>query len=206
MVCQRKGFSACQGGAVLLVSLIFLLLLSIVAVTTMKINTLELLMSGNEQARIEAFQKAQAIVEAIDSDEDNFNVLGESRYMVCSAPHAETGGDCVENTLVLNNGSLINVLGNNGPGDADYEFDITELYTTSPPPRLLETWATGVSGEATYWNVRGYYDDRANRQGESEVILGSMKVYPGTATHGQKTMGGADAPWVDKNLQKPAGG
>lgn len=202
MVCHAKESSTNQRGAVLLISLIFLLLLSVVAVTTMKINTLELLMSGNEQARIEAFQKAQAIVEAIDTDEANFNVLGETGYMICSGIHTETGGDCVENTLSLNNASLNGVLGN-----ADYhEFDITELYTTSPPPRLLETWATGVSGEATYWNVRGYYDDRANRQGESEVILGSMKVYPGTTTHGQKTMGGADAPWVDKNLQKPAGG
>jgi len=190
-----------QRGAILLISLVFLLLLSILAVTTMRMNILELFMSGNAQARVEAFQKAQAIVESIDSDETNFNVLGESGYMVCSGVHTEAGGDCSENTLVLNDGNLINVLNN-----ADYyEFDITELYTTSPPPRLSEEWTTGSSGESTFWSIRGYYDDRPNKQGESEIFLGSMKVYPGAATHGQNTLGGSDSPWVDKNLQSPTG-
>ncbi|TNE92928.1 MAG: hypothetical protein EP324_04145 [Gammaproteobacteria bacterium] len=191
---KRTGYQ----GAVLLVALIFLLLLSIVAVTTMRINTLELLMSGNEQSRVEAFQKAQAIVESLDSDEAHFNVLGESGYMVCSGVHTETGGDCKTNDLLISNASTTDVL-----ADADYyEYDVTELYT-GPVPRLSPKWATG-SGDATIWDIRGYYDDRANKRGESEIVLGSMKVYPGSETHGQKSLGGESGPWVDKNLQKPA--
>lgn len=156
-------------------------------------------MSGNEQSRVEAFQKSQAIVESLDSDENNFNVLGESGYMVCSAAHSETGGDCRTNSLVLNDASTIAVLNN-----ADYyEYDVTELYTGTVP-RLSEKWATG-SGDATIWEIRGYYDDRANKRGQSEIVLGSMKVYPGSETHGQKSLGGESGPWVDKNLQSPAG-
>lgn len=188
-----------EQGAVLLISLVFLLLLSIVAVTTMRINTLELLMSGNEQSKVEAFQKAQAIVESIDSDESNFSVQGESGYMICSGVHAETGGDCKTNDLLINDASTTAVL-----NDADYyEYDVMELYTGAVP-RLSEQWATG-SGDATIWDIRGYYDDRANKRGESEIVLGSMKVYPGSETHGQKSLGGESGPWQDKNLQSPAG-
>ena len=188
-------------GVVLLIAMVFLLLLSIIAVTTMRSSIFELLMTGNEQARVEAFQKAQAIVEAIGNTDANYSVQGVTGFMRCSGIHREAAGDCNDVLLVLNEPNLVAVLNN-----ADYtEFDITELYSVEPPPRLSAEMSTGAGGSATFWSTRGLYDDRANRLGESEIMLGSMKIYPGAGQSGQKTISGPGA-WVDKATQKPATG
>lgn len=72
-----------QRGAVLLVSMIFLLLLAIIAGTVTQTSILEFFMAGNEQFREEAFQKAQAVVNEISGDLDNFPVVGSVGHTVC---------------------------------------------------------------------------------------------------------------------------
>jgi len=87
-----------QRGAVLAVSLIFLLLLSIVAISLMRSGQLEVLMAGNAQSRLSAFEMAEGITEAIMVrwEEDNF----ESNTIVCSAGHPNTDGKCDEFNLM----------------------------------------------------------------------------------------------------------
>ena len=72
-----------QGGAVLLIAMIFLLLLSIVAGTVTQTSILEFFMAGNAQFREEAFQQSQAIMTEIAGDIDNFPVIGAIGYKVC---------------------------------------------------------------------------------------------------------------------------
>ncbi len=169
---SQAGFEK-QRGAILIVAMIFLLLLSVLAVTTMRMGTLQVYMAGNEQARVEAFEKAQAIVSSLDGNDANFNVVGSTGYRMCSAGHSDA-----------NNCDLTNLLVDNAVNTAvtsagqSVEYDITELYSIDagiPLPLLL---ATGTGADVTFWGVRGHYDDRANRQGESEIVLGSMRIYP----------------------------
>jgi len=72
-----------QGGVVLLLSMVFMLLLAIVAGTVMQTSILEFFMAGNAQFREEAFQQAQAIVTEISQDIDNFPVTGAVGYDIC---------------------------------------------------------------------------------------------------------------------------
>jgi type IV pilus assembly protein PilX len=66
--------AAHQRGAVLAVSLIFLLLLSIVAISLMRSGQLEVLMAGNAQSRLGAYELAEGIAEsALARWEDNLN-------------------------------------------------------------------------------------------------------------------------------------
>ena len=79
--CQNR--SGRQRGAILMVSLVFLLLMTIVAISAMKTGIFELLMSSNEQARIEAFQRAQSIMDDIFSEPDNIPVAGKIGDRFC---------------------------------------------------------------------------------------------------------------------------
>ena len=65
-----------QEGAVLIIALMFLLLLTLVATTGAETSTLQLQMAGNEQSRVEAQQQALAIIDAILDDSDNTPVVG----------------------------------------------------------------------------------------------------------------------------------
>lgn len=87
-----------QNGAVLLIAMVFLLLLSIIAGAVTQTSILEFFMAGNAQFREEAFQQSQAIVTEIASDIDNFPVIGDIGYRVCK--NAVSG--CDANLPVLN--------------------------------------------------------------------------------------------------------
>ncbi len=162
-----------QRGAILIVAMIFLLLLSVLAITTMRMGTLQVYMAGNEQARVEAFEKAQAIVSSLDGNDANFNVVGSTGYRVCSAGHSDADNcdltnlvvDATVDTAVTSAGQTV-------------EYDITELYSIDAMIPVSVSLATGAGADVTFWGVRGYYDDRGNRQGESEIVLGSMRIYP----------------------------
>jgi hypothetical protein len=82
-----------QRGAILLLSMICLLLIAMVAGTTMHTSILELRMAGNDQFREEAFQKAQAVATALMENPDNFPVAGLVGYTVCASGSSDPGCD-----------------------------------------------------------------------------------------------------------------
>ena len=77
-----------QGGVVLIVSLIFLLLLSVLVATMIQTNTLQLQMAGNDEAKMESMQRALAVVDFIIDKAENTPVTGDVGFRVC-AEHAD---------------------------------------------------------------------------------------------------------------------
>ena len=72
-------------GAVLLLAMVFLLLLSILGGTSMRASILEFRMSGNQLFKEEAFQVASALVSAISDNEDNFPNDLPAAHALCKA-------------------------------------------------------------------------------------------------------------------------
>ncbi len=56
-----------QQGVALAVAMILLLGVTVVSLASLNTSLLELVMSGNEQARMSAFQKAQAGLDAVEA-------------------------------------------------------------------------------------------------------------------------------------------
>jgi len=86
-------------GAILLVSMVFLLLMALVAGTVMQTSMLEFKMAGNDQFREEAFQKAQAVSSSISEDVDNFPVVGDVGYTNCVTGDADPDCDIFSLTI-----------------------------------------------------------------------------------------------------------
>ena len=94
-----SGLKARQAGAVLLVSLLFLLLMNIAVATTTRGSTLQLRMAGNEQSRLEARQRVMAVLDGIINDLDNFPAQGGIGHRICAA--GSTGSLCDERLIKL---------------------------------------------------------------------------------------------------------
>ena len=94
-----SGLKARQAGAVLLVSLLFLLLMNIAVATTTRGSTLQLRMAGNEQSRLEARQRVMAVLDGIINDLGNFPAQGGIGHRICAA--GSTGSLCDERLLEL---------------------------------------------------------------------------------------------------------
>lgn len=86
-----------NGGAVLLLAMVFLLLLALVAAAVMQTGILEFHMAGNNQFQEEAFQRAQAIATELSGDPNNFMMVGNVGYTLCRA--GDESPDCDRHDL-----------------------------------------------------------------------------------------------------------
>lgn len=72
--CTRRRRRAPSRGAVALLALVFMLLLSMVAATVLQSAMLQLHMAGNDQFKEEALYRAQAIAAELSLELDNFSL------------------------------------------------------------------------------------------------------------------------------------
>ena len=162
-----------QRGAVLLISIIFLLLLSMLALGTMRSGTLEILMAGNEQSRIEAFELAAAVNESVISRWQGGSGIEPSfktDQTLCNASHSNPGSECDALTLTID-GSLSSAISDAG---ADNEYATHYLGEGGVPPGFGEQ----VNTCAFYFDTEADYDNSQNRQGVSHQSEGVFIVNP----------------------------
>jgi len=137
-----------QSGAALIVSLILLMVLTVLAISTMRTASLGLLMAGNAQVRQNAFQLAQAGIDDVVRLDEPVGVGG------CAAPVAdppvavpELRGSYI--TSVCYRGESMSP-GNSFPRIITYNYEVTSAAATDERDaraRLVQGYAlTGASG------------------------------------------------------------
>ena len=160
-----------QRGAVLAVSLIFLLLLSILAISVMRSGQLEVLMAGNSQAQLDAFQLAEGIADAILARrDDNLN----PKDIVCSAGHPNPDGDCDRFDLVWD-ARLDPASGASGLLPAVKGATVTARVRPlfdGEPRCVPEFIRRGHGAWALFFDVEATFDNTAVRQGASRTNRG----------------------------------
>jgi hypothetical protein len=137
-----------QSGAALIVGLVLMMVLTVLAVSTMRTATLELAMSGNAQFREKARQLAEAgIADAIGQINDDV-------YEPVASPVNQGNW-----TVGIVNGEL-----EPGSGDA-YRVDIRYLNTGAPPPGF------SADIQANYFEIQSTGSTMA-RNAQSVVVQG----------------------------------
>ena len=91
MTPQRGGQQ--QAGVVLLVSLLVLLVMGVIASTVAKTNLLQLHMSGNDEARTSAMQRALAVIDGVVATSGNFRMDVGAGHRLCPASATTAGCD-----------------------------------------------------------------------------------------------------------------
>ena len=168
-----------QRGAVLAVSLIFLLLLSIVAISLMRSGQLEVLMAGNAQARLGAFELAEAVTESTLANWEN-NL--DTEAIVCTPGHPDPDGDCDRFDLVWDDRL------NPAEPEALPQVDDATVIARARPlndgqPACVPAFITGIAHGtwAFFFDVEGSFDNTDQRQGASQVNRGAVVVNPVSA-------------------------
>lgn len=167
-----------SGGVVLIVSLVFLLLLALVAATVMQTSISETQMAGNSQFREEAFQRVQAIAIAIAEDRDNFPTSGDVGYTVCNTV-ATAITPCDETSITLDTDIVTH------PTGVDLDYWVTREgpeILESPPFRESEGSASSVTSfDAAVFEAHASYDGGDARLGRAEVAQGvAIKIVAST--------------------------
>lgn len=137
-----------QSGAALIVSLILLMVLTVLAISTMRTASLGLLMAGNTQVRQYAFQLAQSGIDAVVRQDEPIGA-GD-----CTAPTTNPSVAVPElfgsyTTSVCYRGESITP-GNSFPRIPTFNYEVTSAGATdqrNARARLVQGYAlTGASG------------------------------------------------------------
>ncbi len=156
-----------QHGSVLLPALVFLLILTLAATTTMRTSTLELRMAGNEQQRVETFELTQSIVDEVVGNPDNIRVSGNIGYVNCTPGVS----GCNANDIVVNSDLLPTSKATNAT------VMVERLAPAlSAPPRGINTSSDAFS--AARFEVDTTYDGTLMSEGKVGLVQGVLVLVP----------------------------
>lgn len=165
---QSTALSSGERGVALITALIFLVVISLLSISSMRAARVELRMSSNAEARSVAFQTAQAMLDAIAVNPSATPVVGGSGYRVCTPTEA----GCNRNDLALTGGLFAAEIANAELRARVERMDPAER----PPPRGTESSIDKF--DAAAFEVRTTYDRAAQRGGRIVIVDGLLVLVP----------------------------
>ena len=157
-----------QGGAILVVALMFLVAITLFTISSMRSSNIGLFMAQNDESRITAEQAAQALADAIVASPASTPVVGTTGYTACTA--GESG--CNRNDLPVNDPVLASAVA------SDHIHARVERTGTifRPPPRVVETSIDKFSSAS--FRVVTTYDRIDEGLGHEQVTEGVLVLVP----------------------------
>ena len=157
-----------QGGAILVVALMFLVAITLYTISSMRSSNIGLFMAQNEESRVAAEQAAQALADAIVASPASTPVVGNTGYTACTA--GESG--CNRNDLPVTDPVLASAVAN------DHMQARVERTGTlfRPPPRVVETSIDKFSSAS--FRVVTTFDRVEDGLGREQVTEGVLVLVP----------------------------
>ena len=157
-----------QQGAVLVITMLFLVAISLLAVSSMQSSNIGLYMAQNEESRIAAEQAAQALADAIVANPSATPVYGMQGYTACTA--GQTGCDRYDLAI----------------GDPVLEAAVASDHISArvervgpifrPPPRVVESSIDKFTTAG--FRVTTTYDRMDEGLGRQQVSQGVLVLVP----------------------------
>lgn len=160
-----------QNGVVLVVALVLLVAITLLSLAGMSTTTLELMMATNQQARTNAFQQAEAGIDAVRSNLDNYRVSGPVGVERCTTDFDNTSKYYDASAEVDCDSYDISV-------PAGFDLDHSRVATErlppllQPAPRFIETSSEKL--KVATFRTDSRYDARETRGGRAEHIQGML--------------------------------
>lgn len=156
----------------MIVSLFFLLLISLVALTTTETNSMQLRMAGNEQSRVEAQQRVMSAIDAIIDDTDNTPVIGDVGYKICATGSSDLS--CDTSIIGLPGGVTAT------PSGTQLSYHVSRMgpLETSPPVMSEEQASSASFYRVARYEVTATYTGAAAKLGNSSVVQGMLVKIP----------------------------
>lgn len=151
-----------------MISLIFLIAITLLSVASMRSSNINLRMAQNEESRVAADQAAQALADAIVSKPESTPVVGISGYTVCTIGEY----DCDRYDLAVSDSMLA--------ASIDSNFISARVERTGtvfrPPPRIVESSIDKFSSAS--FRVTATYDRTADGLGYRQISEGVLVLVP----------------------------
>lgn len=183
-----------QRGVALAVALILLVVLTLLALSGIRLSTMELRMALNDELRVAAFEQAQSMVDTTVRRFTNTPILAPGLTRCAKA----ITGKCTTATLVLDDAVKTKF------GVNDTSVNVNVWIERIPPQNAEPPVNSGFSlssFDAAYMQVTGLWDQNAAARGAATVREGVAIVYG--AAGDITTLAGADPFTRSENPDPP---
>jgi Tfp pilus assembly protein PilX len=160
---RKKTIKTKQKGVALVTALVLLVALTLVALSGIQSTSVQLQISGNDEATVEAYEYAQSVVDAVIENSTNFVVGADIGYTTCL--NAGPGCNATSINLTETMFSGVNLQAK------------VELLKIGQSPRLVNGNSMSQTNGA-YFSIEGQYDETANNRGKSGVVQGYVMIIP----------------------------
>lgn len=158
-----KRFYSRQRGVALVTALVFLIIITALALAAMRSSTLELRMSANDEFATTATQVAMGVAEAVSATPGSTPVVGDVGHRICNGMSPEYAVECNDTTLVLPEDAI--------PPAGISWVAVERLGSESrPPPRGIGS-SLAQFGAAAFRVHSQYIDPQGNRADAYEGVL-----------------------------------
>ena len=157
-----------QGGAILVIALMFLVAITLFTISSMRSGNIGLFMAQNEESRIAAEQAAQALADAVVATPASTPVTGMTGYTACTPGQK----NCTRTDLPVTNPELASAVAANHIS-ARVERTGTIF---RPPPRAVQTSIDKFSSAS--FRVVTTFDRVDEGLGREQVTEGVLVLIP----------------------------
>jgi len=157
-----------QGGAILVIVLMFLIAMTLFTLSSMRSSNIGLHMAQNEESRIAATEAAQALADAVVANPASTPVTGTTGFTICTAGQQQ----CDRYDLAVSDAVLADEIASNHMS-ARVERVGTEF---QPPPRAVESSIDKFTSAS--FRVSSVYDRADEGLGRQQIIEGVIVLVP----------------------------
>jgi hypothetical protein len=154
-------------GAALVTALVLMVSLTMFALASMRGSTTQLTLSGNDEARVEAYERAQSIVDAVVDDDSYFVVAGQAGYSVCTSNIS----GCDKSTISLSGSPFTS-----SETDGIQARVMRLVPENMPMPRIAES--SGDKFDTALFSISGEFDESKLGRGKAKVVQGYLMLVP----------------------------
>lgn len=157
-----------QGGAILVIALMFLIAITLFTISSMRSSNIGLHMAQNEESRVAAIQAAQALADVIVANPASTPVIGKTGFTACTAGQQ----NCDRDNLPVEDSVLAGEV-------ANYHLSARVERTGTvfrPPPRVVESSIDKFSSAS--FRVTTTFDRVDEGLGRQQVTEGVLVLVP----------------------------
>jgi len=157
-----------QGGAILVIALMFLIAITLFTISSMRSSNIGLYMAQNEESRVAAIQAAQALADVIVANPASTPVIGTTGFTACTPGQQ----NCDRNNLPVEDALLAGEVSN-----LHLSARVERTGTVfRPPPRAVESSIDKFSSAS--FRVITTFDRVDEGLGRQQVTEGVLVLVP----------------------------
>jgi len=152
-----------EHGTALITALVLLVALTMVSLAGMQSTSIQLLISGNDETTVEAYEYAQSIIDAVTENANNFMMGTNPGFTACLNTEPGCNNDSINLVETMFNG-------------IDIQAKVVFL-KSGPAPRKKNASSLSQTNGA-YFDITGQYDETANNRGKADIVQGYVLTIP----------------------------